>query len=104
MTITITLIPNFVFTTAAVTLLATADLTTSFDATLTQTLTNGTYFIEVRSDGENGEHGQYTVNINTQAEVNSIALVGAAATNASSVHWTVNFLALWAVCRQATFR
>lgn len=46
-------------------LLATVDPGTSFDSTLTMTLSEGTYYIDVRSDAEPGELGQYTVRITT---------------------------------------
>lgn len=46
-------------------LLATDDPAASFTAALTRTLDAGTYFIEVRSDQQEGEAGQYTVRIDT---------------------------------------
>lgn len=46
-------------------LLLTDDPTTSFEASLTTTLSAGTYFVGVRSDGETGEIGQYELSLAT---------------------------------------
>ncbi len=46
-------------------LLATHDPGNSFDALITQTLAAGTYYVEVRSDGEAGEAGQYALTVTT---------------------------------------
>jgi VCBS repeat-containing protein len=47
------------------TLLALSDPANSFDGSLSRTLSQGVYFLEVKSDGEPGEVGQYTVQITT---------------------------------------
>jgi hypothetical protein len=48
---------------SAGTVVAIHDPTTSFSAFIAQTLAAGTYFLEVASDGQNGELGTYSVNI-----------------------------------------
>ncbi len=68
---------------ASGTLLATSDSSTSFDATITQTLTAGDYYVEVRSDSETGairESGRYTVSISTVDIVAPVLAVSSAIT------------------------
>ncbi|MFH1919863.1 MAG: hypothetical protein ABIP48_08270 [Planctomycetota bacterium] len=48
------------------TLLGTADPNDSFDAELSLNLAPGTYFAEVRSDGQDGEIGQYSITVDEQ--------------------------------------
>ena len=52
-------------------LIASSDPTDSFDAAVSTNLSNGTYFLEVRSDGEAGELGQYRVRVLTFGAANS---------------------------------
>jgi hypothetical protein len=52
---------------AAGTVLGSSDPGDSIFASLSQTLASGTYYAAVRSDGEEGEIGQYTLNVSTAA-------------------------------------
>jgi hypothetical protein len=70
-------------------LLFTADLSTSFDAILTPTLAAGTYFVEVRSDQQSGEMGQYTLRIDTSIGNSAPTRTAAGATLASALEDTI---------------
>ncbi|MCA9056112.1 MAG: VCBS domain-containing protein, partial [Planctomycetaceae bacterium] len=52
-------------------LVASADPTNSFDAEIMADLASGTYYLEVRSDGEAGEVGQYQLQILTFGAANT---------------------------------
>lgn len=51
--------------------IAASDPPNSYDASISMSLAAGVYFLEVRSDGENGELGQYTVLIETAGLLNN---------------------------------
>jgi hypothetical protein len=58
---------------SAGTQIALADPSGGFDATITQTLPAGVYFISVSSNGEVGEVGQYSVQIDTSVQQPPVA-------------------------------
>ena len=63
-----------IYASDGMTLLGASDSTSSFDAALSLNLTAGTYFAEVRSDGEYGELGRYSLSISPGGSLPDLAL------------------------------